>query len=121
MLELKKQKIERQILWSDRLCIPISKAGTVGSILLKANPSMFLTREMLVPRPRRGPLALSCFSLRKVQFQGVRCLYRFIIPDFVSDYLLYNASDKAAHTSNTATQHKRPDCAHHHHYCTTDK
>ena len=49
MLELKKQKIERQILWSDRLCIPISKAGTVGSILLKANPSMFLTREMLVP------------------------------------------------------------------------
>ena len=49
MLELKKQKIERQILWSDRLCIPISKAGTIGSILLKANPSMFLTREMLVP------------------------------------------------------------------------
>ena len=49
MLELKKQKNERQILWSDRLCIPISKAGTVGSILLKANPSMFLTREMLVP------------------------------------------------------------------------
>ena len=28
-------------------------------------------------------LALSCYFLRKVQFQGVRFLYRFIIPDYV--------------------------------------
>ena len=49
MFELKKQKIERQILWSDRLCIPTKKTGTVGSVLLKANPSTFLTRETLVP------------------------------------------------------------------------
>ena len=51
MLELKKQKIERQILWSDRLCIPTKKNVTVGSVLLKANPSTFLTRETLVPLP----------------------------------------------------------------------